>query len=445
MSTIPQVSQAMQQLLTTSAQDADAKLHYTKRPDRAKFTAATLTQTLVLGFLAHPDATVEQLAQSAARVGVDVSPQAVDQRFTFATAALLQEIVTSSLQHLIGVDGVAIPILQRFSGIRIHDSTTIVLPDSLVEQWRGCGGSSPVHTSAALKCGVQLDLLTGALCGLDLADGRASDQRLGVQHAPLPKGSLRLADLGFYDLGVLAALSADEVYWLSKLEPTALITNEQGCCSSLLVFVQTLRALDQWEGQVWVGKGQRVRARLLVQRVPQEVADQRRRRIRKIARDKGVTPSAAALALADWTLLLTNIPPELLTLTEALVVAKVRWQIELLFKLWKSHGQLDSWRTGKPARILCEVYAKLVALVMQHWMLVVGCWQFPDRSLVKAAQVVRDHAPELASARAQLDRLNEVLATIQQVLRRTARMNTRKKHPNTYQLLLALTTEPVQA
>ena len=84
-------------------------------------------------------------------------------------------------------------------------------------------------------------------------------------------------------------------------------------------------------------------------------------------------------------------------------------------------------------------------MVVQHWALVVGCWQFADRSLVKAAQVVRDHAVELASARARLDRLSEVLATMQQVLRRTARMNSRKKHPNTYQLLLALTTEPAQA
>jgi hypothetical protein len=291
---------------------------------------------------------------------------------------------------------------------------------------------------------VQLDLLTGAVCGLDLADGRASDQRLGVQHAALPKGSLRLADLGFYDLGVLAALSAQDVYWLSKLEPNALIRDENGRCSSLLAFVQALGTVEQWQGVVWVGKAHRLRARLLLQRVPQEVADQRRRRIRKTARDKGFTPSAAALALADWTLLLTNIPPEQLTLREAVVVARVRWQIELLFKLWKSHGQLDQWRSGKPARILCEVYAKLLAMVMQHWVMVVSCWQFPDRSLVKAAHVVRDHAVELASARARLERLSEVLETIQQVLKRTARMNTRKNHPNTYQLLLALTTEPIQ-
>jgi hypothetical protein len=121
------------------------------------------------------------------------------------------------------------------------------------------------------------------------------------------------------------------------------------------------------------------------------------------------------------------------------------YTIELLFKLWKSHGQLDTWRSGKAARILCEVYAKLLAMVVQQWALVVGCWRYVDRSLVKAAQVVRDHAVELAGARARLDRLSEVLETIQCVLTRTARMNTRRKHPNTYQLLLALTTEPAQA
>ena len=148
MTTIPQVSQAMQLLLTSAADAADAKLHFTKRPDRAKFTAATLTQTLVLGFLAHPDARVEQLAQSATRVGVDLSPQAIDQRFTLDTAALLQAVLSSSMHDLIAADRVAIPILQRFTGVRVHDSTTIVLPDVLAEHWRGCGGSSEVHTSA---------------------------------------------------------------------------------------------------------------------------------------------------------------------------------------------------------------------------------------------------------------------------------------------------------
>jgi hypothetical protein len=441
METVAQVSQAMQTVLTTLAEEADVDLHYTKRPDLAKFSASTLVQTLVLGWLAHPEATVEQLTQTAATVGVDVSPQAIDQRFTFATAALLRAVLLGSVQQVIASDPVAIPILQRFAGVRVHDSTTIVLPDVLAAHAQGCGGQTETNTAAALKCGLQLDLLTGAYTHLDLADGRAADQRLPLNHAPLPPGTLRLADLGFLDLAVLAALDAQGAFYLSKLIASITLSDGTQPPVALLDFIQDLGPCAQWEGEVWVGQEQPLRARLLVQAVPQEVADQRRRRIRSEARRKGRAPSAAALALAAWTILITNVPAALLSLEEALVLAKVRWQIELLFKLWKSYGLVDEWRTGKPARILCEIYAKLLGMVLQQWCFIVGCWSYPDRSLVKAAQVVRDHAVMLAHARGCRDRLADALRTIQQILRRTARMNSRSTHPNTYQLLLALTTE----
>ena len=110
---IPQVSQARHTLLTTTTEAAAAALQYVKRPDRAKFTPSTLVQTLVYGWLAHPAATVTQLAHMASRVGVDIAPQALDQRFTMATATLLQQVLAASMQYAIAADPVAIPILQR--------------------------------------------------------------------------------------------------------------------------------------------------------------------------------------------------------------------------------------------------------------------------------------------------------------------------------------------
>ncbi|MDQ2998273.1 MAG: hypothetical protein M3R61_14645, partial [Chloroflexota bacterium] len=59
---------------------------------------------------------------------------------------------------------------------------------------------------------------------------------------------------------------------------------------------------------------------------------------------------------------------------------------------------------------------------------------------VKAAQVVRAHAPDLAVAHGCLNRLTAVLTIIGQVVQRTARINTRRTHPNTWQRIAAFTT-----
>jgi hypothetical protein len=78
---------------------------------------------------------------------------------------------------------------------------------------------------------------------------------------------------------------------------------------------------------------------------------------------KGKKVSAARLRLADWTIVLTNVPQALLSVPEALVLLRCRWQIELLWKLWKQHGKLDTWRSYKPERMVTEFYAKLLGLV----------------------------------------------------------------------------------
>lgn len=117
------------------------------------------------------------------------------------------------------------------------------------------------------------------------------------------------------------------------------------------------------------------------------------------------------------------------------MVARTRWQIELLFKLWKSQGRIDESRSDKPWRMLCEVYAKLLAMVVQHWILVVCCWGYPDRSLTKAAQTVRRLAFHLACVLRNADQLTAALAIIADCLSIGCRINKRKKQPHTYQLL----------
>jgi hypothetical protein len=252
MSIIPQVSQAMQTVLTTTTATAAATLAYVKRPDRAKFTPSTLVQTLVYGWLAHPTATVEHLAQMAGRLGVDVSPQAIDQRFTDTTADLLHQVLLASVQHVIAADPVAIPILQRFTSVRVQDSTSIGLPDTLTSTWRGCGNATG-GGSATLKCGLQLDLLTGAITGLDLVNGRAADRALPLQQTALPAGSLRLADRGFYHLERLRQLHLDGVFWLTRLPSNALVAYPGHASQPLATFIHEHGPTATWDCAIIVG------------------------------------------------------------------------------------------------------------------------------------------------------------------------------------------------
>ncbi len=180
-------------------------------------------------------------------------------------------------------------------------------------------------------------------------------------------------------------------------------------------------------------------ARLIAVRVPPEVANERRRRLKADAKRRGQTLSKMRLAAADWTLYLTNVPMEMLTVQEVLVLGRARWQIELLFKRWKSYGVIDEPRSTKSWRILCEPYAKLIAMVIQQWILLTSCWQNPNRSLVKASQTVRSYAMVLANAFAGIAELVAVLTHLAQCLSAGCRMNSRKKEPNTYQLLFDCT------
>lgn len=437
MATIPQVTQAMQTVLTTVADTAARATHFVQRT--SKLTGALFTQTLVLGFLANPQATREELAQTAATLGLTISPQGLDQRMTEEAAACLLEVLDHAAATVLAADPVAIPLLSRFNGVYIQDSTLIGLPGTLAHIWRGSGNQhSASAANARLKLSVRLNLSSGELNGPHADHALISDRATLLQEAAIPAGALRIADLGFFDLDVLRQIEQGQGYWLSRLQITTALSTPQGQRIDLVGLLSraSTAVLDM---PIHLGARHRLPARLLAMRVPQEVADQRRRRLREEAKRRGRAPNAAQLALADWTIFVTNVPPELVSVQEALVLGRARWQIELLFKLWKSQGQIDEWRSAKAGAILCELYAKVIGMIVQHWIMVVGCWGYADRSLTKAAATVRKHAMCLASGLRCAERLAEAIKIIAQCLAAGCRINKSQKTPHTYQLLLDLT------
>lgn len=431
MSTIPQVAQAMQAVLMDRADELGREVGFVQR--QRKLSGGKFIQTLVFGFQAEPNASYEDLSQSAATVGVAVSPQGLEQRFTETAAQLVQRVLACAVEQVIASRPAAVPIVQRFEGVYVRDSSVISLPAELAETWPGVGNSR--GPTAALKLQVELNFSTGQLDGPVIQSGRSQDQRSPAQQRELPTGALHLADLGYFNLERLGQDDQRGVYWITRLKAGTVVCTPAG---QRLDLVGWLKA--QGEGSldrsVVVGMQQRLACRLLAVRVPQQVAEQRRRRLREYARKKQVPVKAETLALADWTLVITNVPQDRLSLKEALILLRVRWQVELLFKLWKSHAQVDEWRSHNPWRILCELYAKLIGVVILHWVCLTSFWERPNRSLFKAACAVQKYAAALAMALPSHETLVSVLTTLRSCLLTTCQVNRRKKHPSTYQLLL---------
>ena len=435
MLSVTRLAKAVQPLLTTVADEAAKETGFIRRVRR--LTGATFVQTLVLGWLGRPDASYSQLAQAGAACGLTISPQGLEQRFGAPAAACLRRVLAAAMRQVPAAAPVALPVLRRFDGVYVSDSTTIVLPDALAPVWRGCGGRVATNTQAGLKVQVRWELTSGALELLEVQAGRGSDRAADGAAPPLPPGALRLVDLGYVCLQRLVEWRAARVAVLCRLPLRPAVFDAAGRRRAAADLLAAQRA-DTVDVPVTLGAAERVPCRLIARRVPPTLAARRRRQWRAEAKREGRTVSKARLALAAWDALITTVPPEQLTAEEALTLSRARWQVEPLFKLWKQHGRLDAWRSANPWRILCEVYAKLLALLIQHWCLLLVCWADPCRSLVKAAAVVRQHATALACARGRATALRAALATLAACSGRAGRLNKRRPRPATAHRLLAL-------
>jgi hypothetical protein len=431
MGIITNVSATVQALFGAMAEEVAEEHPVVLR--RRKFTTATLARTFILGFLANPRASDEELAQTAALCGAEVTAQAVEQRHTARLAGFLEALFRRATRCVVGSQKTLAPLLDRFAAVLILDSTTATLPDALRDRFPGCGGSHG-GGQAAMKSQVQWDLKHGALDAVVIEPGRDCDYKTSLQSAPLPPGSLRVTDLGYFDTEVFERLNRQGVFWLSRLQFGTSVFTVEG---------QRLSLLDWLGGQpgafveqpILMGAERKVACRMVAWRVPQEVADRRRQKLIAEARRKeGRVPGTERLAWCDWTILVTSVTADLLNPKEIAVLYRARWQIELLFKRWKSLGLIAELSGSTEVRQMIRLWSRLLAVLMQHWLLLSSVWGNPRYSLSKACEAIRCHALRLATAVGDPTRLEVAIEELGVMLRATARQNKRKK-PSTFELL----------
>jgi hypothetical protein len=399
----------------------------------SKVSGAHWMRTWVFGFLETPDATLNELAQVSTDLGVALTAQGIDGRLTESAERYLATMFRRCLGLFREHQAVPIEVLNRFTAVYLQDSTFIALPENLQAAFPGGGGDGPV---AGLKLQVMVELRWGQW-HLTVEAGNAPDQGY-VTDVPAEAHSLRISDLGYFNLNTFAALGRREAYVLSRLLPrTRVYEAATGQELELLAWLQGQTATVV-EAAILVGLEARFPMRLVVCRLPQEVADQRRARAQATAARKGRTVSPGQLALLDWNIYVTTAPAACLTTQEVLVLYRVRWQIELIFKVWKSEAWLDRVAGWKRARVMCELYAKLIGVTLaQLWMAPVR-WATGELSLTKVFQSLQRYALRLALSLEQPQELERWLTQLQAVWLKFGRKDKRRTRQSTLKELQQL-------
>lgn len=395
MTSIARVSRILKQVFEHDAVELAKQAGLRQRT--ISFTQMALI--LVLGRWKQPAAGPSALARFVGSLGGSLDKQTVACHFTERTATWLLALLQRAVEQVVCTHALSVPLLQQFSAVLIEDGSSISLPSALKQVWKGCGGRGSTQqtqekTQASLKITVRWDLLHGRLQGPYLQDGCRHELSSVLHQQVMARGSLWIADLGYWTLTWLHQVSQQGVFFLMRYKAGIILW----CGKERLDLLGVLPSVggERLDLLVDVGANRLLKGvRLLAERVPAEVAEQRQQRIRQSSREHGKPVNPLLLELAHWTVVVTNVPAHQLTSEHALALLRARWQIELLFKLWKEDALVDEWKASDPWRILCEVYAKLLAMVVHHWFVLLSCWDDPHQSLSGVAEVLREQVPTL--------------------------------------------------
>jgi len=296
-----------------------------------------------------------------------------------------------------------------------------------------------------MKVLLRWEVRSAQVSALRPGPARVGDTTL-ADELPLPeRGALRLGDLAFFKLQALYDLDQAGVFFISKLKQGTALRVGGEAVGDLAAWLNG-RGKNRVDRRAVLGGGRkrRVSCRLVAWRVSAEAARKRRRRLIEDGADKGYAPSAEALALCEWLVLVTNVPREKLSLRGGAEVYRVRWQVEVGFKAFKSDLKLDEWRSERPGRILAEVYGKLIAAVVQSWLSLQAWSEGPAKSVRRLLKGMKDVAAKA------LERLVEdgpagLIKTLSEALpglRRLGKLPRRRKGKGTFQTLEDLCHHP---
>lgn len=306
--------------------------------------------------------------------GQTISSQGLNGKLQFRHEEFVKQFLNKVLHDLMIEPRMNIgnnELLNLFENVYLEDSTCVPLPDYMFDFFPGTVNQHGATSTARIQ--LRLELKSGNYSNIDLLHYRNNDQSYASNILPvLNANDLIIRDLGYWSLKVFKEIIKKEAFFLSRFQYQAQIFDLNNKQIKLYKKLKGLRkrGVNCLDINVLVGKEERVPMRIIAVKVPQQIEQQRKRKMRK---DKLEKRSDEYMEMLGWCIYVTNIEKEKLGAPAIQQLYGYRWRIEIIFKGWKSNFNLnyffDKKKKFSPPRAIITFYLILtwLSLFFVRW------------------------------------------------------------------------------
>lgn len=337
---------------------------------KRKFSGNNFLETLFCIELDTSEHSLNGFAQEFAfRENQAISKQAVDKRFSNESVFFVKNLLEDAIKQIFIEDNI-FQRLKYFDKIFIKDSTSFRLPDEFEKKYKGCKSNS---SRSVVKIQFEYELKSGKITEIELHSYTETDIANSIETKDkIIKDSLIIRDLGYISREFIVEIKNREAYFISRLINNAVIFEKRENFVQLsyedLYQIMKKSGLSVIDKELYI-TAKKEKVRVIIELLPQEIINERLRKARLTAKRKKYTLSQEYKKRAMFNIFITNIPAEIVTNKQVYQIYKFRWQIELIFKAFKSTFKINKIKKMKIERFETLLYSKLLLIVL-NWSII---------------------------------------------------------------------------